>query len=271
MIPLRFGPAGRQLFGCYHAPTATAPRRTAIVIAPPFAQEAMRAQRMLRLLAERLSRGGFPVLRFDFYGTGDSDGDCAAGSGAQWESDLVAADIEARTRGGATQTAWIGLGLGASLAAHASRHLSSPLASLVLWDPVVDDAKYLAELRALHRHHVPQPLPPDFRPRNVAAPDGESIVDEILGFPLTRPILDAIAAAARPLRTPARARRVVALTSSQPPLDAAVARKWAGGVPATDVRTINAWSTADFDDIIASGVVYNDVVKAVADAVAELP
>ena len=45
MEPLFFGPADHSLFGWLHLPAGRAPRRTAVVLCPPFGQEFVLAHR----------------------------------------------------------------------------------------------------------------------------------------------------------------------------------------------------------------------------------
>lgn len=101
--------------------------------------------RALRQLATKLSKAGFPVLRFDFYGSGDSAGEGDQGTLTQWLEDVSTAVAEVKARAGATQVCLIGLRLGAALAFTAAAHRDD-VAGLVLWDPVVLGTAYLAEL-----------------------------------------------------------------------------------------------------------------------------
>ena len=65
---------GLHLLGAFHLPQRLQPRRTAVLLCNPFGEEASRAHRTYRVLATQLERAGFPVLRFDYSGTGDSLG-----------------------------------------------------------------------------------------------------------------------------------------------------------------------------------------------------
>ncbi len=90
MQPLRFGSAGRQLAGVFHAATASRTPPASLLICNPLGQEAIRVHRLLRLLAESLARKGIATLRFDYFGSGDSDGDDAEATLDDWIASLSA-------------------------------------------------------------------------------------------------------------------------------------------------------------------------------------
>jgi exosortase A-associated hydrolase 2 len=138
--PFFFGTGQRRLFGIYEAGT-----RGAIVLCHPFGQEYLRAHRSTRQLASQLVRAGFHVLRFDYFGTGDSGGDMTDGDLARWQGDVETAIDELKDTSGQSQVTLIGLRLGAALAA-ATAVRRSDVERLVLWDPVVSGEPYLSEL-----------------------------------------------------------------------------------------------------------------------------
>lgn len=146
---LFFGTAQRSLFGTFQRPTQGA-QRAGVVLCNAFGQEAIRAHRMMRVLAERLVRQGHPVLRFDYFGSGDAMGDDADADLEGWTTDLLTADSQLRELAGVDQTIWLGMRLGASVALKASRQAPSGLKCLILWDPVIDGKRYLAHLRERH-------------------------------------------------------------------------------------------------------------------------
>jgi alpha/beta superfamily hydrolase len=102
MTPFRFRGGRGALFGVLHEPEAGRPNRRAMLMCAPFGQEAIRSQRLFRVIAERLARAGCATLRFDHFGTGDSDGDERDASLAAWIADVPEADMELRRRTGAT-------------------------------------------------------------------------------------------------------------------------------------------------------------------------
>jgi pimeloyl-ACP methyl ester carboxylesterase len=88
------------------------------------------------------------VLRFDYSGTGDSWGDLSDASIDQWVADVGAA-VREMEMSGATEISLVGLRLGATLAALSACEQQS-VRKVVLWEPVLDGARYVATLRALH-------------------------------------------------------------------------------------------------------------------------
>ncbi len=187
MNPIRFGAASRQLFGLYQEPLAHAARAESILLCNPFGQEAIRSHRLFKVLADRLCRDGFHVLRFDYFGTGDSAGSDDEVSIAGFMADLLLADEELLRRSGCTNRSWIGLRLGATVAALASANTAVAPQRMVLWEPVVNGAAYLVELE--HAHDVA--LEDAYGSR--CATDAElkhhfarETGNEALGFPLTQ-------------------------------------------------------------------------------------
>jgi uncharacterized protein len=134
----------------------------------------MRTHMALRKLAAVLSRDGFHVLRFDYYGTGDSAGESTDGTLAEWQADIVSAIADLKDCSGATKVSLVGLRLGAALAARAP----VAVANLVLWEPVLEGPAYLEQLRTIHRHRFADLLFPIPVPK-----PGEG--GDLLGFPLT--------------------------------------------------------------------------------------
>jgi pimeloyl-ACP methyl ester carboxylesterase len=183
--PIAFGPRERRLFGIYHL-TQAAPARPAVVLCNAFGQEAIRAHRFQRALAERLARAGHPVLRFDYFGTGDSMGDDADGDLDGWCDDVRAAHQELQRLSNADRLVWVGMRLGGSVVLRAARDAPPDLAKLILWDPVQDGPRYLAHLRERHIASLEAvySLPQKPSPRLHAA-DPANYVDEAIGFALS--------------------------------------------------------------------------------------
>ncbi len=140
-----FGRADRSLFGVYHPPQGRTDRRAGIVLCSPMGQEYMRSHRAFRQLANLLSRKGYHVLRFDWFGTGDSMGSSTDFSIKASSEDLDAAIMELRANADLECVSLIGLRLGASIAAMGG--VARPdVHRIVLWDPVVSGPSYLESL-----------------------------------------------------------------------------------------------------------------------------
>lgn len=149
MIPFNFGPAGRQLFGLYHTPDASQEREFGVLVCNPWGQEYVRAHRAVLQLGTRLARQGFPVLRFDYFATGDSAGEDEEGSLQQWQADVRLAITELKRRARVESVYLAGLRLGATLAALAASGRYD-VEGVVLWEPAVLGTEYLQDLTAWH-------------------------------------------------------------------------------------------------------------------------
>ncbi len=176
--PLFFGDENSPLFGVYHKPRGAMKRSAAVLLCYPGAEEYMRSHWALRQLAQNLSRAGFAVLRFDYFGSGDSSGATDAGTCARWIEDIKVATAKLAELSGQTAIHIVGLRLGATLAARAvSQGLRAE--SLVLWDPVVDGFEYLMDLSQMHQQLV------EFDNRPPYASKSELIqFSEAVGFPM---------------------------------------------------------------------------------------
>lgn len=177
-----FGSSKEPLFGFYHPPRSQRARDTGILLCPPAPQEYMRTHWAFRRLADLLCRAGFPVLRFDYFGTGDSAGASDAGNLEIWRANIHTAAQELRDLGSVRKLSAVGFRMGALLAATSGVRFES----LALWEPVVLGARYMDELIAVQRRYLEQ------NPR--PAWTLETRPEELLGFPLPRSLEAAIRA-----------------------------------------------------------------------------
>lgn len=153
MIPVRFGAESREMLGFYHPPAQANPASPAVLICNPFGPELVRSYRMLRIFADRLAAAGCPVLRFDYFGTGDSPGADESASLVGWAGDIGSAHRELVARSAKASVAWVGVRLGASLCVLAAQTPRPQLKHVVLWDPVMVGSCYLESFaNAAHRH-----------------------------------------------------------------------------------------------------------------------
>ncbi len=225
MTPLRFLRDARELFALHLEPSADAAARDhAVLLCNPFGQEAIRAHRLYRVLGDRLTAAGLHVLRFDYYGSGDSAGDDAAFDLDGAIADTVAAGNLLLQRSRVGKLSCLGLRLGGNIAALASRHWTAPLDHLLLFEPVADGSSHLLALRQSNAGAMAGMfasrwrIDPALRQFNLPDPDAEA-----LGFVLTPACKAQIAARIGPQQPwPGRARNSIILT---PQIDAFTA--WA--------------------------------------------
>jgi alpha/beta superfamily hydrolase len=178
----------RSLLGAVHVVPRLRPRSTAVLLCPPFGEEAPRAHRTLRALATALERTGYSSLRFDYSSTGDSAGDATEATVDAWVADVGEAARHLLAASGAPRVTIVGLRLGASLGALAAARGVVRPRHLVMWDPVVHGGSYLQELAAQHRAYMRDEMAAAYRDRLTVRADGSPT--EALGTPIP----DALAA-----------------------------------------------------------------------------
>jgi pimeloyl-ACP methyl ester carboxylesterase len=176
MQPLYFG-AQRELFGVYEPRRTETGRNVSVVLCYPYGQDYMYAFRPYRSLAARLTRAGCHVLRFDYFGTGDSSGEAEQASISRWTADVIAAIDHVRSVQ-QTTVSLVGFRLGATLAATAAAECGG-VDRLVLWDPVIHGSEYVSSLQARHRDWLAELVWWIPRSRRLAAED------DLLGFRFT--------------------------------------------------------------------------------------
>jgi pimeloyl-ACP methyl ester carboxylesterase len=118
------------------------------------------------------------VLRFDYYGCGDSAGDPLEASLAQWLSDIETAVKELKSRQDLSKIGLVGARIGATLSILGGARRSE-LDAVVLWDPIIKGAYYLETLNAQHQEWLNEnPMR-----KSTVHPDTRL---EVLGFPINR-------------------------------------------------------------------------------------
>jgi alpha-beta hydrolase superfamily lysophospholipase len=157
--PLFFGPHERRLFGWLHRPAGTAGNGLGIVLCSPSGYEAICTHRTYRHFAEDAAANGFPALRFDYDGTGNSAGHSLDPDRVSaWLGSIAHAIETLKESAGVEQVCLFGVRVGASLAAVAA-HSRRDVTSLIAFAPVIKVKSYLREIRAL-AFSRPQREPP---------------------------------------------------------------------------------------------------------------
>jgi amino acid adenylation domain-containing protein len=150
MTPFYFGADDAPLFGVYSPPNAAVARQCAVLLCAPISMEYMRSHYAMRIVGTQLARAGFPVLRFDYHGTGDSSGNVGAGQFDLWSDDIALAAKKLFETSGVRDLTVVGLRLGAAFAVEALASRNIKTKGLVLWDPVVSGGEYLSMLERMH-------------------------------------------------------------------------------------------------------------------------
>jgi pimeloyl-ACP methyl ester carboxylesterase len=139
MVPIEFN----GCFGWFHPGTAD----YGVVLCGPEGHEELCVHHIWLNFAEELAAAGFPTLRFDYFGTGDSTGDDEdPGWVGAWSESVAAAVNWMKDQAGIKTVALVGLRLGATLAVAVANELRN-IDRLVLLAPVLSGTAYVRELR----------------------------------------------------------------------------------------------------------------------------
>lgn len=142
--PGYFG-AGGELFGFYYPPAARA--RRAALLCPPLGQDMIRTFRVYRLLAQTLAARGYAVMRFDYFGTGDSSGESMMVDWNRCIADASEAASTLRTNAGCDSIVAFGARLGANIALSASK--AARFDEVIVWDPALSGRQHIERMDAL--------------------------------------------------------------------------------------------------------------------------
>ena len=173
-----------SLLGHLHTPRGVAVDLAVVVCAPPFGYENICGHRGLRILGDRLASHGIAALRFDFPGTGDSDGEQRLPA---WKAAVADAVATIRRETGCSHVAVVGVGLAGTIAL-ASIDAGLNVDKLVLWAAPTLGRAWLRQQRAYHRLNLVE-----IDPASQAAPPREEI-EELTGFAMSAKLADELAA-----------------------------------------------------------------------------
>lgn len=151
--PFFFGNEGSKLFGILHSPCpkeyrALIQEPKGIVFCNPFAEEKAISHRVVVNFARYLSREGYYVLRFDYRGCGDSEGDFEQATLTTRLSDIGRAIDLIEQRTGIGMLSLFGLRLGATLASLVAEN-DPRIRCLILWEPIVKVRSYFDQFLRL--------------------------------------------------------------------------------------------------------------------------
>jgi hypothetical protein len=143
-LPHWIGGDGRRLYAALHPARAPGPN-CGVLLVPPLLHEQLRSRRMLTQIAIRLADAGIACLRFDFLGSGDSEGrgDHMGLASMREDIDIALAALRAST--GVAEVAALAF-RGGALALSSWLAAGGDVERTVFWEPVVDGAGWMDEL-----------------------------------------------------------------------------------------------------------------------------
>lgn len=130
---------GRRLFCLMHEPSH--PLKGAILYCNPPFEEHLHSYRTAVSFARYASRRGWGVMRFSYFGEGESDGIFEEATVSSRVADILAVAGDARRRFQTGLIHLVGLRLGATLALLASQH-DQYIPGVVCWAPLLKVADY---------------------------------------------------------------------------------------------------------------------------------
>lgn len=143
--PFYFDSHGFKLFSVLHAPEQPV-SNFGWVFCHPFAEEKLWAHRVFVNMARSLAACGHTVLRFDYRGYGDSEGEFDSSTIDDQVEDIKSAIAELKLRHPELESiSLLGLRYGATLAALAASKMQT-IDRLVMWDPIINMGKYMQEV-----------------------------------------------------------------------------------------------------------------------------
>ncbi len=144
------------LFGWLHI-GQTSPAEVAVLICGALSREALDSHHSLRVLADDFAAAGYPTMRFDYQGTGDSsDIPESAEHWAVWQQNINDAADRLRRVTGARNLILCGVRIGAALAT-LTAECRKDIAGLLLLAPVLRGRSYIRQLQVegtLHHDKV---------------------------------------------------------------------------------------------------------------------
>jgi exosortase A-associated hydrolase 2 len=143
--PLFFHGNSYNLFGILHYPHTTV-IKGGFVFCHPFAEEKLWAHRVFVSFARKLAASGFAVLRFDYMGHCDSEGDFKESTVETRLADIDRAIEKIKSEiQGLERVNLFGLRFGATLAALTAENRGD-IEKLILCEPIIDGSRYIQEI-----------------------------------------------------------------------------------------------------------------------------
>jgi pimeloyl-ACP methyl ester carboxylesterase len=132
-------------FGWLHDRADRSDGGVAVIMCSGLKEDKVTGHRSFRLLADDFATRGYPTLRFDYRGTGDSRDTGMAEPWTEWQRNIHAAACHLRRHVGAQRIVLCGLRLGATLAALVAQ-ARDDVAGLILLAPVMRGRTYIRQV-----------------------------------------------------------------------------------------------------------------------------
>ena len=137
-------------FCCLHLPNDRQVFKTGVVVCNPLGYEYSHTHRTIRHLCDNLAADGYPCIRFDYHGTGDSFSNLLAAKRIEtFVANIGQVVQKLKDIANVSEICLIGIRLGATLAAAFSEN--TPIDKLVLWSPCIKGRAYVREMKALEK------------------------------------------------------------------------------------------------------------------------
>jgi len=202
--------AGTPVYAVFHAAVPGRERAPVVVHVHGLGVEQITLYRQEVLAARAAAARGFPVLRFHARGHGDSGGSSADVTLDTLVADARAAADEARRRSGRSRIAWLGVRMGALVAATAGGVGSGreDADAFLFWEPVEKPADFFRQqLRTLLFSQVAGGQKPDATVDQLLARLESQGSLDVLGYMLQRSLVQSLGIASlAPTLTGGRAR-----------------------------------------------------------------
>jgi exosortase A-associated hydrolase 2 len=135
----------QRLFGILHAPEQKLAKGVTILYCSPIFEEKLHSHRVLVNFSRYAASKGIHVLRFDYYGDGESEGLFEEASIESRIDDIESAVEYVKNQVNPSLIILLGLRLGGTLAVLAGESLPK-VDGIVAWSPIIDVKQYLYEL-----------------------------------------------------------------------------------------------------------------------------
>ncbi|MDZ7722680.1 MAG: alpha/beta fold hydrolase [candidate division KSB1 bacterium] len=137
-LPVIFKSQGHQIMGVHH----TSGQQRSLLLCHGLTGDKVEDHRLFVHTARAFSEENYDVLRYDFYGSGDSEGDFRQ-TRLSHNIDNIRDAVSFLRNIKYKQIAVLGMSLGAAAAILCANEL--PIDALILWSPVTDTRKLLTE------------------------------------------------------------------------------------------------------------------------------